>query len=523
MFKLRSLRTLVAASAAALALAACGGGDGSSDSEGGPKGEAVSGGTLTLISNAEPRGLDPAVMQSAWAFNPAEGDALYGALIHIDSVTGEVTPKMAESWETTDNGKTFTLKLREGLKFTDGTPLDAEAVKYNWDRLKDPTISPTHAGVAALVQSTEAVDATTLKVTMLSPTPQYSSGVATSSLNWIASPKALEAGPEAFNANPIGAGPFKLVKWTPNDVIELEKNEDYYEGPEKPYLDKLLVRTVVDTNQRYNTLMSDGADLILDNNPVTVKKLEDAGKQVDSFQLGGGNFLTLNSKKPPFDDIRARQAVAAAVDLDQINEVLYQGLGVVTHTLFAEGAPLYSDKPLDGYDPEKAKELFDELAADGKPVEFTFTSFGSFETNTLGENLITQLSQYDNVKVDMKTIELAQTGPVLVGGDYDMIVLGTNFSGDPDPRVWLGYHSLSPIGAFVSSPEMDAALDAGRAAATLEERKAAYDKVQDLLIEQRPVIFYNTAEPSMIANDNVGGLAQQSWGTPIVDGLWIAD
>ncbi|MCD4524228.1 ABC transporter substrate-binding protein [Nocardioides sp. cx-173] len=509
-------------SAATLALAACSGTESSGEGEG-AQGGPVSGGSLTLISNGEPRGLDPAVMQSQWAYNAGVGAALYGGLLYADSATGEITPHMAESWETADNGKTFTLKLREGLTFSDGTPLDASAVKFNWDRMKDPAIAPAHSSVAAMVETNEVVDDTTLKVTMVEPTPQFAQGIVQVTMNWIASPKALAAGPDAFNANPVGAGPFTLVKWTPNDVIELEKNQNYFEGPDKPYLDKLVIRTLIDTNQRYNTLISDGADVITENSPVTRSKLEAEGYHVVSDLVSGGSYMSLNALKPPFDDVRARQAVAAAIDLDVLNDVLYQGKGTMSHTLFTEDSPFYSDKTLDAYDPEKAEELFDELAAEGKPVTFEFLNYGSTEIAQLGESLITQLSKYDNVKMTMRTIEISAIGMSLATGDYDMAVNGALFTGDPEPRLSINFISTSTLGRVVNDPEIDKVLQEGRLGKTLEERKAAYDRFQDLLIEKRPAIFYTVPEPALIFGDKVGGVDQQSMGTPKVEDFWIAE
>ncbi|MCD4524231.1 ABC transporter substrate-binding protein [Nocardioides sp. cx-173] len=517
------LRLLATAATVSLLLAACGGGGSDGDGRGGAEGEPVAGGSLAMIAPGEPRGLDPAVMQNAWSANAAVGAALYGALLETDITTGEVTPSLAESWETTDHGKTFTLTLREGTTFSDGTPFDAAAVKFNWDRLKDPAVAPLHATVANMIATNEVIDATTLEVTMVSPIPQFAQGIATSGLTWIASPKALEAGTDAFNTDPVGAGPFTLVDWTPNDVMELEKNDKYFEGPDKPYLDELTIRTITDTNQRYNTLASGGADVIVESNRVTQAKLEDEGKVVERGEFSGGNYLRFNTLKPPFDDVRARQAVAAAFDYDQANQAMSQGKAQQLHTLFSEKSPFYSAKELDGYDPERAQELFDELAAEGKPVEFTFTGWGSFETTTLGENLITQLSQYDNVSVEMQDAQMADIGRVLATGDFQVVVHGVPFSGDPDPLLWVAWHSDSVSNAALSDPIIDKALDEGRLATTVEDRKAAYDRLQDQLIASRPMVFTEVPVPSLISNTNVGGLSLCCWGAPRVADLWITD
>lgn len=521
LFRRKTIAT-AAAGIAALALSACGGGGGSQGA-GGPEGDPVSGGSLQLIAAAEPRKLDPASLSNAGAHNAPVGTALYGALLHSDTTTGELTPKMAESWTTDDNGKTFTLKIREGIEFSDGTPYDAEAVKFNWDRMKEPAIAPSSSTVASMIESTKVIDALTLEVSMIEPNPRFGTAVTTYALNWIASPKALQGDAASFDANPVGAGPFKLVTWTPNDVMELEKNENYYEGPDKPYLDKLSIRTITDSNQRANTLLSDGADVIVESNLGIRKKLEGAGKVVSSDPIGGGLYICFNTTKAPFDDIRARQAVAAAIDTTALADAVAQGEAEVPETLFAEDSPFYADKPLDAHDPGKAQELFDELAAEGKPVSFTFTGYHTFETTTVGESLITQLSAYENVEVEMTDVELAEVGRVTTTGDFDAIVSSALFSGDPEPRISMVFHSQSPSNTSnISNPELDEALLAGRLGRTVEERKQAYDKVQDLLLELRPGIFYINGGSMLISNENVGGLAQYGQGTPLLEEFWIA-
>jgi peptide/nickel transport system substrate-binding protein len=520
------MKNLVAAAASvamALALSACGvASDTAGNASTGAQGDPVAGGSLRFIAAGEPRNLDPGKLSNTWAINAPVGAALYGALLHVDATTGEVTPHMAESWTTEDNGKTFTLKLREGIEFTDGTPYDAEAVKFNWERMKDPSVSPSSVSIAGMIESTKVVDPLTLQVTLAEPNPKFGVAVATYALNWVGSPTALKGDPAAFDANPVGAGPFKLVKWTPNDVMELEKNESYFEGPDKPYLDKLTIRTVTDSNQRYNTLVSDGADVIIETNPGVGKKLEDAGKTVNGVTLGGGLYLCLNTEKAPFDDPRARQALAAAIDTAALTDAYSQGNGTVPKTLFPEDSPFYADKPLDAHDPEKAQALFDELADEGKPVKFTFTGYGTFETTAAGESLITQLDAYENVEVDMVNVELADVGRVTVGGEFQAIVSTVLFSGDPEPRISMVFRSGHPSNTSrISEPELDAALEAGRLGKTEEERKEAYDKVQDLFIELRPGILFGTQTPMLIGAERVGGLGQYGLGTPKLEDFWI--
>lgn len=128
-------------------------------------------------------------------------------------------------------------------------------------------------------------------------------------MNWIASPTALGNGRAAFDEAPVGAGPFELTRWMRQGAIELERNPDYWDAP-KPYLDAITIRSVADTNQRVNAITTGDADLSTETNPSSVIRAQDAGAQVSTVSAGGGQYLGMNFRRAPFDDERARRAVA---------------------------------------------------------------------------------------------------------------------------------------------------------------------------------------------------------------------
>ncbi|MCK9902912.1 ABC transporter substrate-binding protein [Frankia sp. Cpl3] len=511
---------------AALALGACGGGSSSSDSDkadtsssSGAAGEAVAGGTGRILALSDPSTLDPAVLGNAAPTSAAIGNALYGTLL-IDDASGKTQYKMAESFETTDEGATFTLKLRSGLVFSDGTPLDAEAVKFNWDRYKDPANRSTHLAEATLVSSTEVVDAQTLKVTMVSPIPSFAGAVINSCLNWIASPAALQKGAAAFDEDPIGAGPFTLESWTRQAELKLVKNPKYWDAP-KPYLDSLTVRAVLDANQRLNTVTTGGADVAIDSNPQNIDKANTDALSVNVESLNGGFFMALNTRRAPFDDVRARQAFNAAVDLESANLAVYDGTAEIPETLFTKDSPLFEDIPLHKTDPAKAQKLFDELAAEGKPVTFTFSSFPSTENRSLAENIQAQLSAFKNVKVEVKVVDYAQIPALRATYDFDVLV-SSSFFRSPDPRLVTAFSVDSPANlSGIKDQQLSDALIAGRTATTDAERKAAYATVQKRLAELSPILYYTRATFAAIGRPAVGGLQQYGSGSLLPEEIWI--
>ncbi|OHV40391.1 ABC transporter substrate-binding protein [Parafrankia soli] len=478
------------------------------------------GGEATVLMLSDPTTLDPARLGNAYAITPVLGNALYGTLLTDDEKTGEIQYSLVESFESADGGATFTLKLRPDLVFSDGTPLDAEAVKFNWDRMRDPATGTTSPAEAAMVKSTEVVDERTLKATMATPVPNYAYSIVTSAMNWVASPAALQKGAEAFNENPIGAGPFTLERWSRQANLDLVKNPRYWDAP-KPYLDRLTLRAATDSSQRYNTLISGGADVAVDSNWLNIAKGRKQGLTVDVQELNGGTILALNMRRAPFDDVRARRAVSAALDLDALNQAVYSGEAEMVDTLFAEGSPFYSDTPLRRQDKATAQRLFDELAADGKPVSFTFSAYPSTENRTTAENIQAQLSTFNNVKVEIATVDFSQLARVRSEHDFDMIVSG-GFFRDPEPGMWTVFHSTSVANQTgIDDPMLDEALLTGRTATSQEEREKAYTTVQEQLTDLVPVIYFARVAPSAIANKNVGGVVQYGNGSLRPEELWL--
>ncbi|KJF23949.1 ABC transporter substrate-binding protein [Rhodococcus sp. ACPA4] len=521
MIRKRRLLTAVAmVCTAAFVLTACGSDSGSSNEGTTAAGDPVSGGAGRAIMAGEPRSLDPATLSNTWAHQGILGNSLYGTLMINDTKTLDVTYTMAEDFSTADGGATFNLKLRPNLKFSDGTPLDAEAVKFNWERLKDPALGSTSARYVAQIANLSVVDPANLAVTMVTPTPHYSQTLIASSMNWIASPAALQKGQAGFDENPIGAGPFTLTKWARQDSIELAKNPTYYDAP-RPYLDTLTIRVAADTNQRYNTLSTGGADLINESNWQTLDTAETAGFPTEIVPMGGGQYLSMNFRRAPFNDERARRAVSLAVDLDAMNTVVYSGKGEVPETLFQESSPFYADIKLGEYNKAEAQKLFDELAAEGKPVSFTFTSYPTAESKTAGEALQAQLSAYKNVEAKVDVVDYAAATAKMGTKDFDMVISSAIIQ-DPD-SMWSTFHNKSPGNIIgVDDQELSDALDVGRTSQSQDERKAAYTTVQERLADLTVGLWYIRAAPSTVTGKDVQGVTMYGSGSPLTDAMWIA-
>ena len=518
----RKRRFLAAATAGCvvLLLAACGSGAGSSGSASGATGAPVAGGTGRVLSLWEPVSLDPALLGNAATVTAVLGNALYGTLMISDETAGEVQYKMAESFTSTDNGATFELKLRPNLKFSDGTPLDAAAVKFNWDRTRDPATGSATQEEAAMVAATTVVDPVTLQVTMAAPVPNYAQAVLTTSLNWIAQPAALQAGRQAFDQKPIGAGPFTLERWARQDAVHLVKNPGYWDAP-RPYLDRLTIKAAPDVTQRLNAVTSGDADVAVESSSMNFAKAQESGLPMEIGKLGGGNFLALNTRRAPFDDVRARQAVAAALDVNALNESVYSGTAELAETLFDRSSPFYSDTPLITPDRAKAQQLFDALAAEGKPVSFTYTSYPITENRRSAEAVQAQLSTFGNVTVKVNTVDFSQVAAMRNSHDFDMISSSATFL-DPEPTLYSVLHGSSRRNMpGIDDAQLNAALADGRNSTSPDQRKAAYQVVQDRLSALVPGIFPFRSPQGAIGGKNVGGLTQYGLSSLLPENIWI--
>jgi peptide/nickel transport system substrate-binding protein len=483
-------------------------------------GPAQRGGTATLLQITEPRTLDPAVLTNAYAGNGVVGNALFGTLVTVDPTDGEVTYGLAEDLTTSDGGTNWTLTLKDGVKFSDGTPLDAAAVKFNWDRIKDPALGSQSARVGNLIASTTATDARTLDFTLTTQLATFADSIAAASLNWIASPAALQAGQQAFDAKPIGAGPFVLAAWTRQDKMEFSRNPSYYD-PERPYLDSLTMRTTSDENQRLSTLTAGGGDIMISSNPQAQDRAESAGFVVFREKLNGGNALLYNTAMAPFDDVRARTAVNKAIDLNSVNQAVFAGKGTVPTTLLRPESPLFSDVPLTGYDKEGAQQLFDQLAAEGKPLSFVMTSYQTNESRIVVESIQAQLSAYRNVSAQVEILDFAGAGGKTASRQFQAIIGSPGIFGDPGFPLWNNLATGSAANVTqTSDPELDAALTTGRTTTDVQTRLAAYRTVQERVGELVPFLLYTRSGAAVINAADVHGIATYGSTSLLPEQLW---
>jgi peptide/nickel transport system substrate-binding protein len=421
--------------------------------------------------------------------NTNEQFAIFDALVAM-STKGKVQYRLAESLTSNDN-VVWTMKLRPGVEFSDGTPFNAEAVKFNWDFRTAPENSrviPTGVAAFAEIASTQVVDPLTLRITLKGPNGTYPEALSLHMGNFIGSPTAMRAmGAAEFNLKPVGAGPFMFSEWTRGSSFTVVRNPNYYiKG--LPYLDKIVFLYVADDAQRYNTLVSGGGDI--DHTAVleTQAKARSAGYAVKEVVPAGGIGIRFNVKVPPFDDIRARQAVSLALDFDLLNQAVFGGLAEPAKTIFPKGSAYYHKGAKQATpNAKKAQALFDELANEGKPVNFTFLSTSTEPYSTLTNYVGARLASFQNVK--MTTDIRAGSGFLAPYIAQTYGVFSGSFTTDPT-RLCLNYCSTGTQNrTSYADPATDAALAEFRAATTPAAKKKAMDAAQELLVKGIPDYF----------------------------------
>lgn len=501
-----------AAIAGALVLSAC-----STPATPDPTAEPVRGGEVVYVEGSAVKSWDPKAMTGT---NPGiQTDrlaALYDFLVYTDE-TGAINGGMAESLTTEDDGATWTLVLKPGIEFSDGTPYDAEAVKYNWDRIGAEGSGAVSQALASTFTS-EVVDDVTLSITMSTPNTVFDFYVA-EFLPFIASPTALETADETFS-QPIGAGPFTLTSWDPTTGEVMTRNETYF-AAENVCADTLRFSVVTDPVQRVATAASGEGDIVAGYRFIFQDYVDAPGTDIVDVDFPALRTVMFNMKAAPFDDPRARLAVALAIDPQGLNAALTVNSDAVGATgLFPEESPYYdADLTQPEYSLDAAQELVDELAADGKPLAINILYSNIPEYQRSAQYVESALAELSGVSVTLTPADLADHRRIAFSEDNFQLTFRPGVTDLNVPQTSLA-GLLGTGGAEnysnYSSPEMDDLLADVAAATTDEARVEAIAAVQELYLEDLPVWVFGIDSHAFFVTDTLTGI------TPAGRGVLLA-
>jgi peptide/nickel transport system substrate-binding protein len=482
-----------------LIAAACGGGDddggggGSGGATGDDAGTPTPGGTVVYGLEAE--------TTDGWCLPEAQlaiggimvAQSIYDTLTRPNA-QGEIEPWLAESVEPNEDSTVWTITLREGVKFHDGTDLTAEVVKNNLDAYRGqyPTRSPLlFVFVLEPIQSVDVIDPLTVQVTMKQPWVSFDAQLYGSGRVGIMAQAQLDD-TQSCAENLIGTGPFKFVDWVPNQKFEAEKNEDYWAtdaaGNQLPYLDAIEFRPIVEVDQRLNALQSGEINAMHTSDAPTVSDLRDLSESgelntYESEEFGEVSYIMLNESKPPFDNIKARQALAYAADFEEINAILNDGITTQATGPFAPGnIGNLDDTGFPTYDAAEAERLVGEYEAEtGQDLSFTYTTTNAQVTIDQAQ-LLKEQAEAVGMSVEIITVDQSTQIDSAISGDFEAIGWRNHPGGDPDQQYnW--WKSGSPVnfGRF-NDPEIDRLLDEGRT--SLDNREQVYEDLNTRFAEE---------------------------------------
>ncbi len=423
--KKRILSALLAASLAVTCLAACGDKDDSSKSSNSASD------TLTYAQGADPRGLDPQIVDDGESAK-VTNQIYEGLLTYADDST-EVKPCLAESWEISDDGLEYTFKLREGVKFHDGTDFNAEAVKYNVERNTiNKTDDMTYADfVWGYVSKCEVVDDYSVKITLSQPSTPFLANLAMVFGAPMVSPTAAEAG--TLMTDPVGTGPYKFVSWDKGQDVKLVANDDYWNEEGKAKTKNIVIRTIEDSSTKIAELQSGSVDMIdgIDTNQVAGLE-SDENITVNKTPGMNVNYMAYNVERL---DLETRKALSQAVNVDELVTSLYQDYAEKATTVLPTFVPGYSaDVTQISYDPEAAKATLAEKGITKVHI-ITYTNPRPYNTAT-GQKLTEAIQGYFSkvgVECTIDPYDWTTYKEKTIAGDYDICFYGwSGDNGDPD-------------------------------------------------------------------------------------------
>lgn len=413
-----------------------------------------------------------------------------------------VIPVLAEEYEANDAATEFTFKLRENVKFHDGTDFNAEAVKVNFERLADPESGLKRHSLFSLIQEVQVLGDYEVKFVLSEPFGAMINTFAHPAA-MIHSPKALEEHGKEVARNPVGTGPFKYVEWKPSEGLEVVKNEDYWQEG-FPKVDKITFKPVAENGSRIAMLQTGEADFIF---PVPTEQADSIngkdGIEVESKPSIVVRYMAMNVMKEPYNDAKVRQAINLAINKEAFVKVVMNGHGEVSDSIIAPDVQFYSQQEPYPFDVEKAKGLLKEA---GYESGFKAKLWGGNNSSAIKamEFLQQQLAQI-NVEVEVVPMESGTLSDKIWSvqnaedAEIELYYGGWSPStGDADwgirPLVG-GQEAFPPSSynvAYYDNAKVNEQISAALETADTDARAKAYEEIQSLVWEDAPWAFLST-------------------------------
>lgn len=500
-----------------------------------------SGGELSYALATSPDTLDP--HRSGLAVAVRVMRTMYDSLV-VQLPDNTIKPWLATEWSISPDGKSYTFKLRKDVKFHDGTPFNAEAVKFNFDRILDPETKANNAlPLLKPYKSADILDEHTVRLNLETPSAAFLGNLSQALLG-IVSPAAAKQYGDDFGRHPVGTGPFTFVKWNENADIQVAKNPDYAWAPDivsnkgQAYLDKIAFKIVPEEATRLGSVQSGqvlAAETVPPQNVVALKN-DPKTQLLQANTVGLPYTLFFNLRHAPWNDTKARQAVQAALDVDAIVKTLYLGTyqrawSALTPGIFGYDASLENSVK---QDIPKANRLLDELGwakgadgirvKDGKKLTLHYVD-GTPNREKRNDIAVIVQQQLKQVGIAVE-IEITKDVATVIykNGAHDLYG-NSQVNSDPDALKNF-YRTQEPNAlrltiAGLADPALDQLLDQGTHEHDLSKREDIYKKVQRYLIDNAVIIPIYVFPYTVAASKSVNGLKFDSLGYPLFNDVKV--
>jgi peptide/nickel transport system substrate-binding protein len=452
--------------------------------------------TITLGMVLEPPNLDPtagaaAAIDEVVYANVFEGLTRFGP-------DGSIRPALAASWDIEDGAKTYIFHLHEGVTFHDGTAMDAEDVKFSLDRARAEDSANAQKALFAGIEAVEVVDPLTVKVTLKNPDGNFAFNMA-----W---GDAVIVAPESIGTdatNPVGTGPFRFAEWVQGDHVTLTRNENYWGTPVA--LSQATFRFISDPTAAFASMMAGDVDAFPNYPaPETLAQLAaDPRFKVIVGSTEGETILAMNNKQPPLDNVKVREAIAHAINRQEIIDGAMFGYGTPIGTHFAPHNPDYVDlTDLSAYDPEKSKALLAEAGVSGLKLRLalpppTYARRG-------GEIIAAELAAV-GIETEISNLEWAQwLEQVFKGKDFDLTIVSHTEPADINIYARPDYYFQ------YGKPEFVALMDRLTVTTDSAERSAILKEAQEMIAKDYVNAYLFQLAKTGVANAKIEGLWENS-------------
>ena len=409
------------------------------------------------------------------------------------------TPGLATEWKMSEDGKTWTFKLREGVKFHDGEPWNAEAAKFNWDE-RLAAAQDGASGFMAQIESMETPEEYTFVVNFKVPMFTFASEITAPMYSFI-SPKAFNENHEVTGA--VGTGPFKFESWTKDSDIVLTSNEEYYAGA--PKLDKLTFKIIPDSNARALALESGEIDMMSGRSALTSLETLKKKDNIQVLKTMGQTsvFVLMNTKDEVLSDIYLREALACAVDFKSAVPALLSDLAEPAQNLFSPVFGEYVDSgvQLPEYNAEKAAELlkkagYEDTDGDGfvdkngKKLTLDITVASNNEEDKALCSIMQEQLKGAGIDLTITALDSSALKETTVSGDYQLTLQGQNYVPNDDPTInYAGYWHSDSYYHVYADETLDGMIEQLRASLDSEERIKLHKEIQKYILDKTPVIM----------------------------------